>query len=357
MQVYTKFITFVFLKSFFKIFIVMLSIVLILNLLSELDFFRDIKVDITFPLFLSLLNSFSLIFEMFPFIFLLATQIFFINFFKNNELDIFKYSGLKNLNIIKILSLISFIMGMLIIVVFYNISSNFKNFYLELKSKYTSDDKYLAVITNNGLWIKDKVNDKILIINSSKIEPGFLINSILSEFDKNFQIIRTIQSDRIDIADNEWIIYDANVFINNNITKNDRLIINSNFNYERIQSLFSNLSSLSFLELFELKNNYKLLGYSTIELDVHIQKLISYPFYLFLMTILSAIIMFNSKKLKNTSIKISIGLFSSVIIYYINNFFNVLGNTEKISFLFSVWAPLLILGLISGLMLRKINEK
>ena len=67
--------------------------------------------------------------------------------------------------------------------------------------------------------------------------------------------------------------------------------------------------------------------------------------------------MFNSKHLRSTSIKISIGLFSSVIIYYINNFFYVLGNTERISILISVWTPLLILSLINLAMLRKINEK
>ena len=47
----------------------------------------------------------------------------------------------------------------------------------------------------------------------------------------------------------------------------------SNFNSKRINSLFSNLSSLSFLELIELKKNYKLLNYSTIDIDVQIQKL------------------------------------------------------------------------------------
>ena len=52
--------------------------------------------------------------------------------------------------------------------------------------------------------------------------------------------------------------------------------------------------------------------------------------------------MYNSKNLKSSSIKISIGLFASVIIYYINNFFYVLGNTERISLLISVWIPLLI---------------
>tara|TARA_B100001027_G_scaffold208026_1_gene172958 strand:+ start:410 stop:1417 length:1008 start_codon:yes stop_codon:yes gene_type:complete len=335
----------------------MFSLVLILNLLSELDFFKNINVNSYFPLYLSLLNSVSLVFEMLPFIFLISTQFFFINFFKNNELEIFKYSGLKNMNIIKILSLTALLMGILFVILFYNFSSNLKNIYLELKSNYTSDNKYLAVITNNGLWIKDKINGKTLIINSNKIEKNFLVENFISEFDENFKIIRNIQSNKINIENNIWEIKDAKVY-NQNISKEIKnLKIRSNFNYERIQTLFSNLSSLSILELLDLKKNYNLLGYSTVKVDVHLHKLSSYPFYFILIVIFSSIIMFNSKKYKSTGIKITIGLFSSVLIYYINNFFYVLGNTERISIIVAIWFPLLMLGLMNMLMIRNINDK
>ena len=357
MKTYIKFIIRVFLKSFLNIFIIMLSLVFILNLLSELDFFKDLNVNTYFPLYLSLLNSPSLIFQMLPFIFLISTQFFFINFFKNNELQIFKYSGLKNSTIIRILSLITLLMGVLIIAIFYNFSSNLKNFYLELKSNYTSDNKYLAVITNNGLWIKDKVEDTTLVINSSKIEKNFLIDAFVTEFDDNYEVIRNISSEKIDIKDYEWVIYDAKIFKGNFITNEKLLNLKSNFNYERIQGLFSNLSSLSIFELYELKKNYNLLGYSTIEVDIEINKLFSFPLYFVLMTIFSSIIMFNSKNLKNTTFKISLGLFSSVFIYYINNFFYVLGNTEKIHFVTAVWSPLVILSLINLFMINDINEK
>ena len=76
-----------------------------------------------------------------------------------------------------------------------------------------------------------------------------------------------------------------------------------------------------------------------------------------MMTLLSSIIMFNSKYLKSNTIKLVFGLFISVIIYYINNFFNVLGNTEKLSILSSVWVPILSLMFINILYLKKINEK
>ena len=357
MRTYVRFIIFTFLKSFLNIFLIMFSLVLILNLLSELDFFKNINVGTYFPLYLSLLNSVSLVFEMLPFIFLISTQFFFINFFKNNELEIFKYSGLKNINIIKILSLIAFIMGILLVILFYNFSSNLKNIYLELKSNYTSDNKYLAVITNNGLWIKDKIDGKTLIINSNKIENNHLVETFISEFDDNFKNIRNIQSDKINIESNEWLIKDATVYNQNISSKVKNLKINSNFNYERIQTLFSNLSSLSILELLDLKKNYNLLGYSTIKVDVHLHKLSSYPLYFILIVIFSSIIMFNSKNYKSTGVKITIGLFSSVLIYYINNFFYVLGNTERISIIVAIWFPLLILSLINILMIRNINDK
>ena len=122
--------------------------------------------------------------------------------------------------------------------------------------------------------------------------------------------------------------------------KKNEIIIYSNFNYKRINSLFSNLSSLSFFELLELKKNYETLNYSTIDVNLQIQKIISYPLFLTLMTIFSSIIMLNSKKYKSNTLKISIGLFLCVIIYYVNNLFNVMGSTEKINYLLSIWIPI-----------------
>ena len=162
---------------------------------------------------------------------------------------------------------------------------------------------------------------------------------------------------RADIKDKEWIIYDASVYKSGVSKKYNVLKLKSNFDYKKIQNLFSNLSTLSLIELFKLRENYKSLNYSTVETDIQINKIFSYPIYLTLMTILSSIIMFNTRNFKNTSFKIAIGLFLSVIIYYINNFFNVMGSTEKLPLLVSIWTPIIFLSLVNLLMLVNINEK
>ena len=212
MKTYIKFLIGNFSKSLFQVFLIMLSLIIILNILTEIDFFKDTDVSSIFPIYVSLLNSPTLIFEMFPFIFLIATQVFFINLFNDNQIQVFKYSGLKNSQILKILTLTSFFMGIFLVLVFYNFSSNLKNIYLELKNKYTLDDKYLAVVTKNGLWIRDIINDDILIINANKIDNNFLIDTFITQFNKNYEVVRNIRSQKINISTNQWIAFEAKIY-------------------------------------------------------------------------------------------------------------------------------------------------
>jgi lipopolysaccharide export system permease protein len=335
----------------------MFSLIFILNLLTELEFFKEIEVTSGFTILLSLLNSPSMIFEMLPFIFLITTQLFFIKLFNNNEIEIFKYSGLKNTSILKIFSLISIIIGILLTIILYNFAAIFKNFYLEEKTKFTTDSKYLAVITKNGLWIKDEVDEKIYIVNASKIESNFLINSFITEFNKDYKVIRNLKSNKINIKEKEWLAYDVKIYNKNNYEIKKQLQIKTNFDYKRIQTLYSNLSSLSFNQLLELRRNYKKLNYSLTEINLQFLKILSYPLYLFLVAFFSSLIMFRVKRLNSTTFKISLGLFFSVIIYYINNFFMVLGSTERISLMLAIFSPLILLTIINCLMLNRINEK
>ena len=357
MNTYTKFLVNGFIKSFFNVFFVMISLVFILNILKEIEFFTDKDVNSLYPIYLSLMSSPSIIFEMFPFIFLIATQFFFLKLLNNDEINIFKYSGLKNIKIINILSLISFFTGILIITIFYSFSSNLQHYYLQIKNQFSKNNMHLAVINKNGLWIKDIVDNKINIINSSKINNNFLTDTFISTFDKEFNLIRSIKSNKIDTKNNDWLVYDAIVFEDNISKKSGTIKFKSNFNQKRIESLFSNLSSLSLLKLVDLRQNYKSLNYSTVDVEMQIYKIATYPLFLAIMTILSSIIMLNTKRFESKIFKIIIGLFFSVVIYYINNFFNVMGSTEKLPLLISIWTPIIFLSLINLIMLININEK
>ena len=357
MKIYIKFLINLFNISFFKVFSIFFIVILLTNILEQIDFFKNIDINFFYLVFLSFLNSPSILFEILPFIFLLTTQVFFISLIDKKELEIFKYTGLNNFMIIKIISLYTFIVGLIFVIFFYNTSAILKNSYLLIKNKYSDTNKYLAVITENGLWIKDEIDKKVNIINANKVDNEFLLNVLITQFNENFEIINIIQSKKVDISTNQWKIFDPLILKDNQQTILDEMALQSNFDLKRINSLFSNLSSLTVIELYKLRKSYKSLNYSVIDIDSHVYKITAYPIYLTLITILGAIIMFNIGYQKNSFFKIILGIFLSVIIYYINYFFNVLGSNGKIPLVLSILMPLIILTIINFISIIKLNEK
>jgi lipopolysaccharide export system permease protein len=357
MKTYIKFLINLFNASLLKIFIIFFIIILITNILEQVEFFKNIDLSFFYLFFLSLLNTPSVIFEILPFIFLLSTQVFFIHLIEKNELQVFKYTGLNNLKIIKIIGLYSFTLGIILVIFFYNGSSILKNSYLLIKNNYSDDNKYLAVITENGLWIKDEINDNINIINAGKVNNEFLLNVSITRFNKDFDVVEILQSEKVDITSKKWKIFNPMILKGNSQGYLDEIVLESNFDLQKINSLFSNLSSLSIIDLITLRKSYMSLNYSVTDINSHLLKIVSYPLYLTLITIFSAIIMFNIGYQKNTFFKITLGIFLSVIIYYINNFLSVLGTNEKIPLTLSIFLPLIILSIINFISIIKINEK
>ena len=357
MKVYIKFLIKLFNSSFLKVFFTFFIIILITNILEQIDFFENDNVSFYFLVFLSFLNTPSIVFEILPFIFLLSTQIFFIYLIDKKELEVFKYTGLTNLKIIKIIGLYTFVMGLILIIFFYNISAVMKNSYLLIKNKYSDDNKYLAVITDNGLWIKDQIENKINIINANKVNNQFLLEVSITQLSKDFEVLKIIKSKKIDISSSKWKIFEPLILTNNKKEDLSEMEFKSNFDLQKINGLFSNLSSLTVLELFQLKKSYKTLNYSLIDIHSHMYKVFSYPIYLTLITIFSSVIMFSIGYQKNSFFKIALGIFLSVIIYYVNYFLNILGTNEKIPLVLSIFMPLIILSIINFTSIIRINEK
>jgi|TARA_B110000027_G_C16109735_1_gene297133 lipopolysaccharide export system permease protein len=357
MKTYIKFLINLFNISFFKVFFIFFIVILITNILEQIEFFKDENLNFFYLIFLSFLNSPSILFEILPFIFLLSTQIFFISLIDKKELEIFKYSGLNNLIIIKIISLYSFILGIILIIIFYNASAILKNSYLLIKNKYSEDNRYLAVITENGLWIKDEIAKDVNIINANKVDKHFLMEVTITQFNKEFKILNIIQSNKVDISSNIWTLFDPIILKDNQIETLSEMKLKSNFDLKKINSLFSNLSSLTLLDLYTLRKSYIALNYSVIDIDSHLYRIVSYPIYLALITIFSSIIMFNIGYQKNYFFNITFGIFLSVIIYYINYFLNILGTNEKIPLILSIFLSYIILSIINFTSIIKLNEK
>ena len=67
-------------------------------------------------------------------------------------------------------------------------------------------------------WFVDKrqIPNRVLIINSSKIENDNLIDNFITEFDENYNVKRNIWGVKINIKSTKWLIFNPTIFIENN---------------------------------------------------------------------------------------------------------------------------------------------
>ena len=357
MKVYVKYIIKNFVKLLFIVSSIFFILVLLLNLLEELNFFKDSNQSLYYPILLNILNAPSILINIFPFIFLISTQFLLINLIDKNELIILKNFGIDNFKLISIISLISFVASLLIIIFFYNFSAKLKHFYLEIKNNFATDNKYLAVITNNGIWIKDEIEDNKIIINANLIEGNILKEVVITQFDNRFSPKKYIYGEIVDVKKNDWVIKKAIIIENNIRTIEDNFIFQSNFNSEKINTLFSNLTSLTIWELFNLKDEYNSVGYSVKEINLHLQKIYSFPVYITILTIFASVLMLNVPINKPKFFYLVMGIFASVLIFYINHFSSLLGENNKLPVTLSVWLPHVVVSILTGIGMVRINEK
>ena len=357
-KVYQKYLIKKFLRKLFQVSLVFLSLIIILNIFEEISYFKNIEINFYFPLLLTLLNSPSILFEIFPFIFLISSLLVFLELIDKNELEVFKVNGLNNLKVIKVLFFASFFVGLFLVVFYYNLSSKATFLYLELKNNHSKDDKYLAMVTENGIWIKDEFDGNLYIINAKRINKEYLEDVLISEFDQKFDLIRMVKSPVINIANKKWVISNSVIYEQNKLLIKDKtIILNTHFNQKKINEMFGDLSSLNILELRKLSDDYDKLGYSTMEIRSHLNKIFSFPVYLSIMTIFSSIIMLNIKKNKPMIFYLILSVFLSVVIYYFNYLFNLLGENGKLPIHISTWGPLFLLTIFILIGLVRIDEK
>jgi lipopolysaccharide export system permease protein len=249
-----KYIIKEYLKSFLIVVAVMLSIIILINLLDEFNFFKakkDLKF-ITFLLFVALKIPNSLI-NLMPFIILFGGIVFFLKIYNYNEVVSLRVMGYSNIQIILIPALTSFIIGFFLIFFFVPFSSSFLKYYEELKGQY-NDAKNLIFINQNGIWIIDKNDKEKNIIRIEKIDRDFLKieNITIYNYNNNNDFIKRIDAEDGQINKKKWELNKINIISANKKNKENYLkniIYDSNTDINEIKNIYKNTETSSLFNI------------------------------------------------------------------------------------------------------------
>ena len=328
----------------------------IMNLFEEINYFKDLEVGIYLPIMLSSLIVPSLLYNMFPFIILLSGIWFFLKIKKSDEVTAMKVSGMSNFSVIIIPGLLSFMLGIFFITSINPITSVFVQKYESIKGNYDRDKDYLATITQNGIWIKEKNN----IIRATNLQDENLMNVTIYEFDKNNNFVKRVEAKSANISSTTWslksvkIVDDNGKILSDNV---DLLSYSSLYDLKKIKSLYTNLDTVSF---WNIENEIKLLeerGYSTKQMETKLHRSLAFPFFLLAMVLLSGVFTLGMRFKESNFTYAFIAIITCVLIYYFNDFSAALGRTEKLAVEVAVWMPIIIVFIFSAVGIIYANQK
>jgi lipopolysaccharide export system permease protein len=352
-----------YIKSLFVVIAVMLSIILLINLLDEFNFFKSNK-DLKFIFFLifTILKIPNVIINLFPFIVLFGGIVFYLKIYNHNEVISLRTMGYSNIKIILIPALTSFVVGYLIIFLIVPFSSSMLKYYEELRSEY-NDTKNLVFVNETGIWILDKNEKEKNIIRIEKISKDFsTINQVtIYNYDISNNFIKRIDASDGIIKEKNWQLNKVYI-VSTNKKNNKENYLNSytytsNININELKNVYKNTETTSLLDINKEMLILEDKGYSTVDLRIRYQKLISFPIYLLAMSILSGLMIINLGKTSNY-LKYGIyGVIISIIIYFLNDLSITVAKSGIISVDFSVWIPIFLIILINLIGITQVNAK
>ena len=197
-----------FLKTFFIVTSIFYCFGLLLNLFEEIEFFKNIDVNIFFPLIMTSIYIPSIIIKLLPFIVFISSVWFMMKIRNNKDLITLKTFGYSNLKILFILAITSFFLGWLILVFINPLTSSFAKYYEMTKSNYSRDIDHLITFIKNGLWIKENLSTGKKIIYANKLENKYLLikkffTGQVSKLKKNYNTVN--------IENNVWLLNDVKI--------------------------------------------------------------------------------------------------------------------------------------------------
>ena len=363
-KVIYNYLIFNYLKIIGNFILVFLSLGIVLNLFEEIEFFKNLDVNVSLPLFLTLLFVPNTILKLIPFIIFLSSMWYFVSLNNKKEILTLKTYGVSSFKIIMTLSITAFLFGVFIILAINPVTSVMVKSYENIKSNHSSYIDHLVSINKNGVWIKENNFNQRRIINAKKIDNNNLIDAIILILDSNNNIEKRLESKIIDISKNNWLLKDTNVFENKNddsgvftLIFEEELTIKSMYNADKIYSAYKNLDTISFWELITEYEKLKDRGYPQKFLNEKINIFISLPFFLLLMVVLSSILAMHQNAKTQNIYYIFVSILVCVIVFYFKDLSVALGQTGRIPLEISVWMPIIAIFLFCSIGVLSVNEK
>ncbi|MBR2137584.1 MAG: LptF/LptG family permease [Alphaproteobacteria bacterium] len=350
--------------NFFIVFLSVLGIILMFNAIEALRKIsgRD-DVTLWFAAQFAVTRMSKTIEIIIPFVALVSAMITFWKISKSNEFVVIRSAGVSIFNFLRPLMIAIFLLGMANIMFFNPIASKLYEWYLVLDYKLDSHDPNAVLFSSKGLWIRESVGDKVLLIAAKSLRQDsddavWMRDISITELNQTSQITKGYEASFATLDGNIFHLKDVKLLIGGQpVQSMTDYAYETSIDLQRIKENFVEPDAISFWQLPDTIAFYESAGFSARQHWMRYLNLLISPFLLVGMLMMAAVFMLqNTLRGSSLMLRVVISIAVGFGIYFASQIVYAFGLNGYIPIWLAVAAPTMIIWLISTSLLVRLDE-
>lgn len=331
---------------FFSVLIISTLIILLFDTLELMRILFTKHASMLTILKMSLLRNFGHIQKILPFIILISGILTYSSLTKTFELIIARASGISVWQLLMPSFVVVFIFGIIFVTLITPISSLIIARYEKLESIYVKSHSDLMVFSKTGLWLKQNAsNNQKNIFHALKIEQNEkkLFDVTIYYLDKDDTFLKRIHTDEMTFKDKAWHVSKGTLLDKENRSYHvESLIIPSKLTFNQIQESLVSPETLSFWKLPSFIAIAESSGFSVNRYKLYFYKLLIMPFFFVSMIMIGVSFALSIPRFNNSNKHFTLGIIGGFVIYFLSDFINAMGTSDKIDMLYAAILPTIL---------------
>ncbi len=291
----------------------------------------------------------------FPFVMMIAAMVTFWKVSKSNEFVIIRAAGVSVWGFLTPILFAVFVIGVLNVTVVNPVAAKMYEMFETLDYRLKTKNPKAVLFSDKGLWIREATDaNHVLVMQAKSVrqqddETLHLYDVSILELDRNSQILRRVEAFMAVLKGNVFELKDVHVFeagkprINLNTVQYETTLT-----ADRIKENFIDPEAISFWNLPGTIAFYKKSGFSAIKHQMRYLSLIALPFMLCAMVLVAAVFALRPNMRRGGVMFLIVGgIASGFLVYFSSQVIYAFGLNGYIPVELAVWAPILIVVMVS----------
>ena len=294
-----------------------------------------------------------------PFAVLFGSMLAFWRLNRNHELVVARAAGVSAWQFLLPVLVVAALIGTFKITLFNPLSAAMLRHYEQLEARYIKGKSSLAAVSNDGMWLRQTVEDGNYVIHAQELSPRQmeLRKVIVFLFEGTDKFVGRVDAPVAHLERGYWVLENARVTTPSGPVRPVTLYkLETDITQENIYDSFSPPETLSFWALPRFIGVLEKAGFSGLRHRLYWNSQLAEPFLLCAMVLVAAAFTLRPVRSGGAGVLIAGGVGAGLLLYFLSDVVFALGVSARIPIILAAWSPATVTSLLGAAMLFHLED-